>query len=302
MSSAPPRPQVRMRREPAIAPSSERRRQQDHHQPVGLELDGARRRQRVDADRDEPHDRHERDQRGARARRLDDVHGAVDDPLDGHVTAAVAAAIRAGRGASSSPATQAPAKTALPTAIAAPPMGSVAISASMPSDGQRERERSPARLARGRGSQVAGGGAHGRGLAGVVGVRCDARGGGGRPPATRVPSRCWCRCWRGLLARARRALRRLARDHVLDLGAERHRRHLERGQPELRAARERALGSGCAPAWPARRRARRRCACGAGSGGRARARARRAEQHEQRRGDAQERLRAAVRAARARRC
>ena len=49
--------------------------------------------------------------------------------------AAVATASRGGRGASSSPTMQVPAKTALPAAIAAPPMGSVAISASMPSTG-----------------------------------------------------------------------------------------------------------------------------------------------------------------------
>jgi len=53
----------------------------------------------------------------------------------GMLTAALAVAMRSGRGASSSPTMQAPAKTALPTAIAAPPMGSVEISASMPRAG-----------------------------------------------------------------------------------------------------------------------------------------------------------------------
>ena len=53
----------------------------------------------------------------------------------GALTAAVATASRGGRGASSSPTMHVPAKTALPAAIAAPPMGRVAISASMPSRG-----------------------------------------------------------------------------------------------------------------------------------------------------------------------
>ena len=38
VSSAPPTPQVRMRRAPEIAPSS--RAAAEHRQPVGLELDG----------------------------------------------------------------------------------------------------------------------------------------------------------------------------------------------------------------------------------------------------------------------
>ena len=46
-----------------------------------------------------------------------------------------ATASRGGRGASSSPAPHVPAKSALPTAIAAPPTGSDAISASTPSTG-----------------------------------------------------------------------------------------------------------------------------------------------------------------------
>ena len=74
-------------------------------------------------------------------------------------------------------------RRALPTAIAAPPTGSVAISASRPRDGQRERERSPARLARGRWAQVAGGGAHearANWRRRCSGRRAGCRGGGGR--------------------------------------------------------------------------------------------------------------------------
>ena len=105
----------------------QRRSQQEHHQPVGLELDGARCRQRVDPDRDEPHDRDERDQRERPGGCLDGVDRAGERRRDGLCDRS-----RAGRGASSSPAPQVPAKTAAPTAIAAPPTGSVAISASRP--------------------------------------------------------------------------------------------------------------------------------------------------------------------------
>ena len=89
---------------------------------------------------------------------------------------------------------------------------------------QRERERSPARLARGRRSQVAGGGAHECELAGVFGLRFDARGGRGRAPAAgrravAVAIAVAVAVGRGRLARARRALRLLARNDVLDFAA-----------------------------------------------------------------------------------
>ena len=69
---------------PRDRPQYERDRQQDHHQPVRLEFHGTRCRKGVDPDRDEPHDRHERDQREHARGRLRHVDRSINGPLDGH--------------------------------------------------------------------------------------------------------------------------------------------------------------------------------------------------------------------------
>ena len=192
VKSAPPQAAAADAARTGDRAEQQRGRQQDHHQPVRLELDRARRRQRVDLDRDEPHDRDERDQRERAGGRLDGVDRASTTRWTGRWWRGAGDPRRSRR-------EQQPRRAGAREDSAADgdrgaAHGQRRDQREHAEHRQRERECPPARFARGRRSQVAGRGAHGRGLTGVVGVRRDPRVAGGRAPAARRSRRWWCPC------------------------------------------------------------------------------------------------------------